>query len=147
MSKRRIVSAAHLDFLEVVEYYLAKNEALATDFVDCVEAAYTAIEANPERPPRLETIQTERELRRVQDENDLYRRQAGGRLLRRDERDHDLGEQRQDGRRRAGPRSSARQVANELWRLAQPGACGVPIEDRHPRPRLRARADHHPAGV
>lgn len=65
MSRLRIVSAAHLDFLQAVEYYLAKSEVLATDFVECVDACYDAIAANPTSHPRFETILTEREIRRI----------------------------------------------------------------------------------
>jgi plasmid stabilization system protein ParE len=57
--------AARIELLEATRHYLEINSELAFDFVDRVETALQSVADQPRRFPRLETIQTEREIRRV----------------------------------------------------------------------------------
>jgi len=51
--------------MEVTRRYLEINPELASDFVDRVESALKSIMAEPRRFARLESVKTEREIRRV----------------------------------------------------------------------------------
>lgn len=57
--------AARIELLEATRHYLEINSELAFDFVDRVESALQSVANQPRRFPRLETIPTEREIRRV----------------------------------------------------------------------------------
>ena len=57
--------AAKIELLEATRYYLEINPELASDFVDRVESAMCSINTQPWRFARLETVKTDREIRRV----------------------------------------------------------------------------------
>jgi plasmid stabilization system protein ParE len=57
--------AAKVELVEATRYYLEINPALAVDFVDRVESALNRIGAHPLRFARLETVKTDRDIRRV----------------------------------------------------------------------------------
>ncbi len=47
MSGPRVISAAHHDFVETIEYLFEKDVGLAEDFIARVEDAYRKIEETP----------------------------------------------------------------------------------------------------
>jgi len=57
--------AAKIELLEATRYYLEINPELASDFVDRVESALCSIDTQPLRFARLETVTTDRDIRRV----------------------------------------------------------------------------------
>lgn len=57
--------AAKRELLEATRYYLEINPELATDFVDRIESAMRSISTQPLRFARLETVKTDRDIRRV----------------------------------------------------------------------------------
>ena len=57
--------AAKIELFEATSYYLAINPELASDFVDRVESALIRISTHPLRFARLETVKTDRDIRRV----------------------------------------------------------------------------------
>lgn len=57
--------AAKIELVEATRYYLEINPELASDFVARVEAALGRIDAHPARFARLETVKTDRQIRRV----------------------------------------------------------------------------------
>jgi plasmid stabilization system protein ParE len=57
--------AAKVELVEATRYYLEINPELASDFVARVESALGRIEEHPLRFARLETVQTDREIRRL----------------------------------------------------------------------------------
>jgi plasmid stabilization system protein ParE len=61
----RVVPAARTELREATQRYLEDNPAVAADFVERVESAFRSIARSPRRFPRIETIRTEREIRRV----------------------------------------------------------------------------------
>jgi plasmid stabilization system protein ParE len=57
--------AAKIELLEATRYYLEINPELASDFVDRVEFALDRICNHPLRFARLETVNSDRDIRRV----------------------------------------------------------------------------------
>ena len=57
--------ATKVELLEATRYYLKVSSELASDFVDRVESALHSVNNEPQRFPRLETVKTDREIRRV----------------------------------------------------------------------------------
>ena len=57
--------AAKIELFEATRYYLEINSELASDFVNRAESAMGRISAHPLRFARLETVETDRDIRRV----------------------------------------------------------------------------------
>jgi plasmid stabilization system protein ParE len=57
--------AAKIELFEATRYYLEINPELAADFVDRVESAMSSISTHPLSFARLETVKTDRDIRRV----------------------------------------------------------------------------------
>lgn len=54
-----------MELVDATRRYLDANPEIAEDFVDRLESAFDSIARTPRRFPRIETIRTEREIRRV----------------------------------------------------------------------------------
>ena len=65
MKLPRVLSSARQELVLATEHYLNNNREVAADFVDRVETAFAEIGTDPWRFPRLETVSTDREIRRV----------------------------------------------------------------------------------
>lgn len=57
--------AAAIELQDATRHYLEVSPELATDFVDRVERALHSIGSQPRRFSKLETVKTDREIRRV----------------------------------------------------------------------------------
>jgi len=65
MKLPRVDPSARIEVREATQHYLDENPEVAADFVDRIESALRSIAHSPKRFPRIETVRTEREIRRV----------------------------------------------------------------------------------
>jgi len=65
MKLPRLDPAARIEVREATQYYLSDNPEIADDFIDRIESVLRSIARSPKRFPRIETVQTERDIRRV----------------------------------------------------------------------------------
>ena len=61
----RILSVVHEESVRIAQYYEQRQAGLGVRFFDSLEKAFEDIAANPAGFPRLESISTERTIRRV----------------------------------------------------------------------------------
>lgn len=65
MKLPQVDPVARIEIREATQRYLDDNPEVAADFVDRIESALRSIGRSPQRFPRIETIRTERDIRRV----------------------------------------------------------------------------------